>query len=284
MSRLFRLVVLVMLLVALPPAQAQDTLSFTPVLGASLQFAGGNGTYTINAPDVIAQPTPVLEAIPGKALLPGQPIRIQMTGGGPMDLVYYASAPGTISVYARSLDDSDAAVDTTLEVFGVGGESLASNDDLTLNSGDAGIEDLAISAPGAYRIRLGTFTANETGGVEVELVVGTASPGVAEAITGAIVNGQPFEHTFRGQAGQTVTITALATDPPSPNLDLALAVYSPDGTQLGYDDDSGPQAGLGDRDPALIELQLPDDGEYRVEVSSYLNINGEFELRVEVRE
>ncbi|MBI5668915.1 MAG: hypothetical protein HZC41_12990 [Chloroflexi bacterium] len=222
-----------------------------------------------------------LEPVPGKALLPGQPIRIQMTGDGPVDLVYYAAEPATISVYARSLDDSDSAVDTTLDVFGPDGTSLASNDDLNLDSGDAGIEDLSLLAAGAYRIRLGTFVANETGGVEVELVVGDAAPDTGDVIAGEIVNGQPFEHNFRGQAGEIVTITALATDPPSPNLDLALAVYSPDGTQLGYDDDSGPQAGLGDRDPALIELELPDDGEYRIEVSSYLNINGAFELRIE---
>lgn len=230
---------------------------------------------------VLAQPPD--ETVAGKALFPGQPIRIYMTGAGKFDLVYYAAEPGTISVYARSLDDSDAAVDTTLDVLAPDGASLASNDDLNLNSGDAGIEDLPIAA-GAYRIRLGTFSAGETGGVEVELVMAGESPELMGEITGQLTGSQPFAHTFRGQAGQTITISALATNPPSPNLDLALAVYAPDGTQLGFDDDSGPQVGSGDRDAALIDLQLPADGEYRVEVSSYLNISGEFQLRIDTGE
>lgn len=244
---------------------------------------------TIAAPEgvgvpVVSAPTPAplaVQPIPGKALFPGQPIRIQMTGEGPLDLVFYATAPTTISVYARSLVDSDAAVDTTLEVFGVDGVSLAANDDLNTTSGDAGIENLALAVPGAYRIQLGTFGRGETGGVEVRLVQAdalTQPPSLAETIEGRIEGSRPFEYTFTGQAGQLVTITAQAVNPPSPNLDLAVAIYNPDGTQLDYDDDSGVEAGLGSRDAALLAVELPADGDYRIEVSSFMGIKGDFRL------
>lgn len=249
MSRLVCLLTLLMLLVPIVPAQMQDN---------------------------------VLQPIPGKALLPNQPIRIQMTGAGGLDLVYYAAEAGTVSIYARSMDTNVTPVDTTLDVFDPDGNSLSSNDDLNTSSSDAGIENLVIATPGAYRIHLGTFAADETGAVEVRLVMGSAPPpNQGDEITGRIENAQPFEYTFQGQAGQTVTITAQATNPPSPNLDLALVVYDPDGTQIGFDDDSGADAGLGNRDAALMNFTLPADGEYRIEVSSYLNINGDFQLRIE---
>jgi hypothetical protein len=174
MSRLVCLLTVLMLLVPVVPAHMQDI------------------------------PTPDLQPIPGKALLPNQPIRIQMTGDGGLDLVYYAAEAGTVSIYARSMDHNDIPVDTVLDVFDVDGSPLSSNDDLNTNSSDAGIENLVISAPGAYRIHLGTFAADETGAVEVELVTGSAPPpNQGDEITGRIENAQPFEYTFQGQAGQT---------------------------------------------------------------------------------
>ncbi len=275
-----------------PSAFDAGSAPVTVNLNAEVRLDGYDQPHTIAAPEgvgvpVVIAPTaapPEVQPIPGKALFPDQPVRIQMTGDGPLDLVFYATAPTTISVYTRSLVDSDAAVDTTLEVFGVDGASLAANDDLNTTSGDAGIENLALPAPGAYRIQLGTFGRGETGGVEVRLVqAGTPTPqppSLAETVEGRIEGSRPFEYSFTGRAGQLVTITAQAVNPPSPNLDLAVAIYNPDGTQLDYDDDSGVEAGLGSRDAALLGVELPSDGDYRIEVSSYMGIKGDFRLVV----
>ena len=228
------------------------------------------------------QAQPDVPPLPGKALFINQPIKVYLTGAQPFDLVFYADAPVTISVYARSLDPSNA-VDTTLEVFDLNSETLASNDDLN-GEIDAGIENLALPASGVYRIRLGTFETRAAGGVEVQLLAGALPvrqpPTRAETVEGRIEGSQPFEYTFTGQVGQIVTITAEAVNPPSPNLDLAVAIYAPDGTQLDYDDDSGPDAGLGDRDAVLLDVELPAAGEYRIEVSSFMGIKGTFRLTV----
>lgn len=229
-------------------------------------------------------------AAPPKALLPERPVRIWLPGE-PMTFVYTARAAQTISLYATSLPGSEA-VDTTLEIFAPSGESLAFNDDLVTGKGDAGIENLRLPTPGDYIIRLDTFVRGQTGKVGLRLAAGemTAFAPVQEsaiilgtARSGTLADARPTVFLFNADADEVITVTVQATRPTSPEVDLVLRVYSPDGQPLpnGYDDDSGAAVGLGERDPALRGLRLPEAGAYRIEVSSWFGIPAEFRISVQ---
>lgn len=230
------------------------------------------------------------EAAPPKALLPNRPVRVWLPGN-PLTFVYTAASGQTISLYATSLPGSEA-VDTTLEIFDPGGDSLAFSDDLVAGKGDAGIENLALPAAGDYTIRLDTSIRGQTGGVGLRLSVGATAaveiPAESAIIlgtarSGTLANARPTAFLFTADAGEVITITAQATRPPSPEVDLVLTVYGPNDRPLpnGYDDDSGAAIGLGERDPALRGLRLPEAGVYRIEVSSWFGYPAEFRISVQ---
>jgi len=262
---------------ALPAAGAYTirVSSFTGVERGTIEIA------------LTVMPSGFVTSTEAKMLLLSEPLLIQLTGNGPVDLIYSVDAPTTISVYANSLTPN--ALDTTLEVLDAVGNSLEFNDDLATGARDAGIENLFLPAAGSYTVRLGTFDPTEAGGVRVELLEGNAvrepvTPEGNDSVlldTEADLDGRsPGVFTFTGTAGDTVTISAAAVDPPAPDMDLSLIVYGPDGDEIENDDDSGSGAGLGETDP-LVEITLPEDGEYEIAVRSYFNVAGQIQVRVE---
>ncbi len=224
-------------------------------------------------------PPPMTAPVTGKQLLLGEPLRIRLLGDGPVDLVYVAPQPQSISLYANSLPDV-GEVDTTLEVFRPDGTSLAFNDDL--RGSDAGFENLALPQPGAYRVQLNTFSAGATGGVELVLVVGNAPlPPPTPAVNGnfgfdttvTLDGTTPAALTFDGESGQRVTITAQAVNPA--DLDLYIKLFAPDGSEIANDDDSGGTLGLSSTDSAIVSFSLPSNGQYRIEVQAWFSGSGD---------
>ncbi|MBZ0284475.1 MAG: PPC domain-containing protein [Anaerolineae bacterium] len=276
-----------------PPEGFSDRDSIIEGLGLSAA-----GAYTIQVSSfsgvergtieiaLTVMPSGFVASTGAKVLLLSEPLLIQLMGNGPVDLVYTIDAPATISVYARSLAAN--SLDTTLEVLDAVGNSLEFNDDLATGVRDAGIENLLLPAAGSYTIRVGTFDPTEAGGVQVELLEGSVvrepTPEVDDTVlldTTADLDGRsPSIFTFTGTAGDTVTVSAQAIEPPAPDMDLSLIIYGPDGDEVASDDDSGASAGLGETDP-LAEFTLSDDGEYRVEVRSYFIVSGQIVVRVE---
>jgi Bacterial pre-peptidase C-terminal domain len=235
-----------------------------------------------------ATPQPIVipaGQLPTKTLLASEPLRLRLIG--PFDLTYTTRGAETISVYVRSLASNPSPLDTTLEIDDPQGNQVAFNDDLTSDSRDAGVENLLLSAAGTYTIHLNTFDLLEGGGVEVQLITsGSANDTTPDSSsildTTATLDGKsPGVFTFSGTEGQVVTITAEAINPRSPDLDLSLILYGPDGTQVASDDDTGGSNGLGERDPALVQFSLPQTGEYRIEVSSWFDTPGDFVVKVQ---
>ncbi len=221
---------------------------------------------------------PVIVPVTGKQLLLGEPLRIRMLGDAPVDLVYVAPQPQSISLYANSLPEV-GNVDTTLEVFSPNGVSLAFNDDL--RGGDAGFENLVLPEAGAYRVQLNTFSSGATGGVELVLLVGNAPPQPTPVVNGnfgfdtmATLDGTtPAAFTFNGSSGQRVTISAQAVNPV--DLDVYIILFAPDGSKIANDDDSGGTLGLSSTDSAIVSLSLPTNGQYRIEVQAWFSGAGD---------
>ncbi|MBE9109471.1 tetratricopeptide repeat protein [Nodosilinea sp. LEGE 07298] len=84
-------------------------------------------------------------------------------------------------------------------------------------------------------------------------------------------DGTPYaEHTFEGQAGQTVTLVMESLE-----LDAYLFLYDPDGQKLAENDDF--EAGNYN---AVITVTLPVDGTYRVRANAYETEGGAYTLTV----
>ncbi len=249
-------------------------------------FSSGAAIIQAQQPPPGGQPPPILNLgqLPVKTLLASEPLRLQLNG--PFDLSYEASVPQTISIYVRSLPENPTPLDTTLEIDDAKGQQIAFNDDFTSDSRDAGVEDVSLPAAGIYTIHLGTFDLLQGGGVEVQLVtsappdVNTQGGDTILDVTGKLDGKGPATFTFSGTTGQVVTISAQAVNPPSPDMDLSITLYDPDGTVIGSDDDSGATIDLGDRDPALIHFSLPATGEYKVEVSSWFDTPGDIAVKI----
>ena len=259
------------------PAEGSYTIRISSFSGAE------SGQVEINVTGTGGQ---VLSSdLTGKVLFVTEPLKVYLSGQEPVDLTYEVAGQETISLYIKSLDINLIPVDTTVEILDSDGTQVAFNDDLNNNSIDPGIENLALES-GIYTIRLNTYDASEVGGVEVELVKGEAKGigdngatlHIGDTVSGTITDTSTDLYTFEGSAGDIITIQAEASNPASPDQDLQLTLYNPDGDMLTNDDDSGEGLGLGDRDPAIISYNLPDDGLYRVEVDSIFDTSGDYNI------
>lgn len=273
-------------LTPLPGASALDAMLENVMLPAAgdyhiklSSFSGiAGGVVELSVLAQVGAP-PVTAPVTGKQLLVGEPLRIRLLGDGPVDLVYVAPQPQSISLYANSLPEV-GNVDTTLEVFSPNGISLAFNDDL--RGSDAGFENLLLPQAGAYRVQLNTFSSGATGGVELVLLVGNAPlPPPTPAVNGnfgfdtvvTLDGTTPAAFTFDGEAGQRVTISAQAVNPV--DLDLYIVLYAPDGSKIANDDDSGGTLGLSPTDSAIVSFSLPVNGQYRIEVQAWFSATGD---------
>jgi hypothetical protein len=226
-----------------------------------------------------------------KMLFASEPLKVYLSGASPVDLAYEASEPQTISIYATSLDSNESELDSIMEILDAEGNVLAENDDRDTADLNPAIEELELSAPGLYTIRLKTFQSSASGGVEVELETSLsdtptinigedgecdgASLAYGDTITGTVDDDSSTEFTFCGTQGDVVTITVIATDPPSTTQDLFLILFASDGTELISDDDSATRFQF---DPAIIRFELPATDTYQIEVSSNDGLSGEFTI------
>jgi len=135
------------------------------------------------------------------------------------------------------------------------------------------------------------FDSLQSGGVEILLVTGDGgdipvetttcdSPtlSLGESVDGSVSSSGETEFIFCGSAGQVVTITAIATDPPSFTQDLFMSLYDASGDEIATDDDS---AAIGQLDPSIESVELPSDGAYRVVLTSIDNVAGDFTITLQ---
>ncbi len=238
------------------------------------------------------EPAGSIPALPNdaKALFAGDSLKVYLDGQSSVDLVYAASGPQTINVYATSLDSNADPVDSILDLLDPDGKVLVENDDLSNDSTDPGIENFQLPSAGIYTIRVSTYQDSPAGGVEVSLTssaAGTASGGndcssaslaIGDTVSNSVRGSSLTELTFCGTAGQVVDIVAIAKNPASTTQDLNMVLVNPDGVQIADDDDSATNFQF---DPAIRGFTLPATGEYTVKIGSNDGLSGDFDLTIE---
>jgi hypothetical protein len=275
------------------------------------------GMMGLDTPSVVDAPTQIaLQATPtvtpaapvttsSTTIVGNTPTPVTLSAAGPTDLTYVGSAGETISVVARSLEES-GTLDTTLEVLSPTGTRLNFNDDhgtdrANLAPFDSAIEDLVLPSAGNYTIRVTTFSGAGAGSVEVTVESdmapvpqatvpplgpnATATPevrltGESDTVTGEVPAGSTFTYTFNGRANQVTTITAIAGA--TGDLDPKVTLIGPTGQTLAENDDhTDSDPSLGSLDSRISGFVLPADGDYSVVVSGFANTSGAFTLSIE---
>jgi hypothetical protein len=166
--------------------------------------------------------------------------------------------------------------DTYLELYGPDGLLLTSDDD----SGEglfALIQGYRLPQPGTYAIVARAF-GSDTGTYELSLTVSGGESGGAlreiaygETMSAELTSDESRHYwVFEGSAGDVVSISAVGIGDFD---DTFLELYSPDGSMLADDDDSG------DGWFALIEdVTLPETGTYEIMVRGFAGAVGQYEL------
>lgn len=243
--------------------------------------------------------TPPQITVPGARPQPqtialNEPVIVELTDAGPVDLILQAEEGTVITVTARSL--AETTIDTTLEVLDSNNVRLAFNDDhgtgsADLRTFDSLISELKLQATGTYIIRVNSFTGLASGPVEVLVVDAAQRPASAqmtvpgepstEVITGVVADNQSFRHNVMLFAGDRVTITVRAMD----NLfDPKVALVDSANSALADNDDHGSDdPTLGRYDSRISDYLVRADGVYGIIIQGFAGTGGSFELTVERR-
>ncbi len=228
-----------------------------------------------------------------------------LASGGTFAYSFTANAGETITLAARDLSNT---LDPSLLLMDSQFNRVAENDDHAsddpaLDQHDPKIQDFVIPADGVYNVLVSDDAGGEgafqlviiRGGgrvsdfaeLEPASVAAIEPPAddpdamrLGEAITLNLDGESAAARNFYGAAGQEITITARAVNPP--DMDIYLTVFAPNGAQIAFNDDhwSG-DTSLGQRDARIQTLTLPSDGAYRIEVDSWFDLSGEVAVEVE---
>jgi hypothetical protein len=239
------------------------------------------------APAALAQSTP-----PPKGQLTAQavqldvPATVTLTGSGAADLLLTLESAATVTVSARSLEQS-GALDTTLEVLDSTSTRLSFNDDHGTTSSDFApydslVQDLSLN-PGSYIVRVSTFSGAGEGAVEVLVSAGGATAqtggGETEVIAGSVAQNATYTHQFEGAANETVTITVRATDG---MFDPSVQLLGAGGKLLIENDDHATSdSNLTALDSRISDYTLAQAGTYTIAVNGFAGAAGQFELTIE---
>ena len=152
-----------------------------------------------------------------------------------------------------------------LIVLSPDGENIAQDDDSA--GGTSSRVEFSLPADGIYTVLANTVSAGEKGSYTLQAATSGISPVLLEEEGSLDTNSQTLEsdgsfyeeHSFSGQAGQTVTISLESQD-----FDPFLIVVGPNDQVLGQNDDASPRT-LN----ALLTLTLPTTGTYRIIANAY---------------
>jgi hypothetical protein len=155
---------------------------------------------------------------------------------------------------------SVSLIDETFSVYvSLSGPDLAEQQTF---GGTSTLGPVTLAESGTYTVSVGSYTPSipsdytllVTRVVPLEIVYGFQERTSFE-------EGSPRYYNFEGQEGDVVGARVLS----SGNVDTQIRLLDPDGFELAFDDDSGP-----DFDPEISGVVLPEDGIYSIVVSPYI--------------
>ncbi len=266
-----------------PSSQGAVTLNLDITLG---QF---DETVTIAAPEdaaTVASNTASPPPVSDQPITANTPLIVELTGQGPMDVLYTASGAETIHITARSVAAN--TVDTTVEVLGPDGRSLAYNDDRDpsirdsrLGAYDSAIQELALPGAGTYIIRVGSYNNTGIGAVEVlveRATVTTTRPAIvdSEIVAGSLIPGGTFAYSFTANERELITIAVRDV---SGTLDPRLLLMDSRFSTLAENDDHATDdPALDQYDSKIENFITPAAGTYNLLVSDFEGAEGAFQL------
>lgn len=165
--------------------------------------------------------------------------------------------------------------DSVLELLEAGGDLLAGDDD-SGPSLDAMIAGLVLPRSGPYTI-VARGHGGETGTYKLALYL--TERGEVDGNGGSLTFGETVEDRIAIQSGDYWTFQAEVDDAVTIEMtgisldDAYLELIGPDGDQLAYDDDGGP-----DLDALISGFILPDTGEYTIIARGYGEGTGTYTL------
>jgi hypothetical protein len=251
-------------------------------------------TVTITVPEVAAtlsSDTAITPPVSDQPITANTPIIVELTGQGPVDVLYSAQGAETVNVTVRSVVAN--TVDPTVEVIDfANGRTLDYNDDRDpsirdsrLGAFDSAIQGLALPGAGTYIIRVGSYNNTGIGTVEVlvesrtETTASSASaPAVSdsEIIAGSLIPGGTFAYSFRAIEGERVTIAVRdASGTLDPRLLLMDSHFNP---LVENDDHSSDDPALDPYDSKIEDFVAPAAGTYNLLVSDFEGAEGAFQL------
>jgi len=201
---------------------------------------------------------------------------LQLQSGEYYDTYEFPGRAGQRVVF----DLTAAAFDPYLMVIAPSGHK-EENDDYEGSSTRSRLE-LALEETGTYRVVVTSYKKDEAGAYELRIgpsARGGAAPGVRFE-SGRLAAGDSTLRTgeyrdaysFQGRRGQFVTVDLRSAD-----LDPYLIVIDPSGKHHENDDHEG------DSHRSLVAYELPEDGAYRVLVTSHgSGETGAYDLRIQI--
>ncbi len=210
------------------------------------------------------------------------PLVAYLDGEQPILLTYIAENVETVTITARSLEES-GLVDTVVELLDAEGQRLAYGDDWA-ESSDTRIENLTLPGAGAYTLCVDSFNGVSSGDVEITVRASNAfgevvtSDGEDEIVTATLPANGRFVYSFEAEMGEAVTITVRDT---SGTLDPLVRLISDDGALLVENDDHDTDdLSLDSFDARIAAFTIPETGTYHVEVVDFTGAAGRFELTI----
>jgi hypothetical protein len=249
-------------------------------------------TITIAAPEdatMLSSETATMPVASNQSIAANSPVIVELTGQGPIDVLYTAQDEETINVNVRSVVAN--TVDTTVEVIDPDGRTLAYNDDRSpsirdsrLGAFDSAIQELALPGAGVYIIRVGSY--NNTGIGEVEVLVESATTTTSsvnpatitdsEIVVGSLTPGGTFAYSFTAGEGEQVTIAVRDI---SGTLDPRLLLMDSQFSLLAENDDhASDDPALDQFDPKIEDFIAPTAGTYNLLVSDFGGAEGAFQV------
>ncbi|HJN92050.1 MAG TPA: serine hydrolase [Dehalococcoidia bacterium] len=225
-----------------------------------------------------AEPPPVLADPPALSDLDRleyeQPlIRVVGSNSEPLEFAFQGEAGTLIRIQV----DGKAGMDPVASLSGPGGDLLAENDDESSVNRDSLII-VRLPQSGAYVLGVSPFDAASAGEFEVSLEQlddepdeGPRSVALGETVAGAF--GEPGDRDIVILELESAADIGFILDGAT-GVDTYIEVFGPDGSFVGFDDDSG--HGL----DAALTLHLATAGTYRVEVTPVNAKIGAYSLTV----
>ncbi|KGE70727.1 PPC domain-containing protein [Spirochaeta lutea] len=231
------------------------------LLGASALF-GEEGAYSLDAR--IPEPPPALRL--------GELLRGQVFSSGSGDELRYEFTAPKSGYYRFSLSSSD--FDTLLEASLAGGTRLSDDD-----GGEGSNSMLTVPLDEGENAEIIVKSYSGSGSFELVTALIPDPPALelGTAVSGELSPGGINRYSFRGRAGQLVSVQLVSQD-----FDTLLFVTTPEGTSIENDDASQPRGGSSAWDyVSRVEYQFTGDAPLFIEVRGYSQEDsGAYELLV----